>query len=126
MRSWHSALRLCPDPDGLSPELITSSLISPLMPQPGAHAGLPWGELVHLATSFYGCSRFQPGFAGSALCFSPSLAMKCLGRKRESFMLNHPHLSAQAAWQAFGWQPESQELPALLRSEKGLLGTALG
>lgn len=41
-------------------------------------------------------------------------------------MLNHPHLSAQAAWQAFGWQHEGQELPALLRKEKGLLGTALG
>lgn len=34
----------CPDPDGLSPELISSSLISPLMPQPGARAGLPGGS----------------------------------------------------------------------------------
>lgn len=99
------------DPDGLSPELITSSLISPLMPQPGVR-----GELVHLAASFYGCSFSQAGFAGSALCFSPSPAVKCTGQGERKLRAKPPSPASLSA----------QESPALLRTGKGLLGTALG
>lgn len=94
MRSWPCALRLCRDPNGLSPELITSSLISPLMPQPGARAGLPGGSW----------HTWLPAFMDAVVSSLALLALHCVshlphqrsaqGRERESFMLSHSPLPA--------------------------------